>query len=76
MRSNVCPYLCKSSLKPAEHWLLQFTTTPLKTNDLDNGTGSRGDTRPQVGALLCDGTGDSRSLHFTLDVYNYPCIIC
>lgn len=33
------------------------------------------DTRPQVGALLSDGSGDGWSLHFTLVVHNYARIV-
>lgn len=33
---------------------------------LDDGTGSRGNTGPQVGAFLGNGTRDGRTLHFTL----------
>lgn len=35
---------------------------------LDDGTGVGGDTRPEVGALLGDGTGDGGTLHLALGV--------
>lgn len=34
--------------------------------NLNDGTGRRSNTGPQIGALLGNGTGDSRTLHFTL----------
>lgn len=37
---------------------------------LDDGTGVRGDTWPDVGALLSNGTSDSGTLHLTLGVDN------
>jgi len=37
---------------------------------LNDGAGVRGNTRPQVSALLSDGAGDGRSLHLTLGVDN------
>ena len=43
-------------------------TVEFRVSRLDDGTGVRGDTRPEVGALLGDGTGDGGSLHFTLRV--------
>jgi hypothetical protein len=35
---------------------------------LDDGTGVGGDTRPEVGAFLGDGTGDGGTLHLALGV--------
>lgn len=42
---------------------------------LDNGTGCGGNTRPQVGALFCDGASDGRALHFALYVDNNASVI-
>jgi hypothetical protein len=42
---------------------------------LDNGTGSGGNTGPQISTFLGDGTGDSGTLHFTLGVNNDTSVI-
>lgn len=41
-----------------------------KQTRLDDGTGVGGDTGPQVGTLLGDGSGDGGSLHLSLGVDN------
>lgn len=43
---------------------------------LDDGTGVRGDTRPEVGAFLGDGAGDGGSLHLALGVDYHTAVRC
>jgi hypothetical protein len=42
---------------------------------LDDSAGVRGDTWPQVGALLRNGPGDSRSLHLSLGVHDDTSVV-
>lgn len=43
--------------------------------DLNDGTGAGSDTGPQICALLTDGAGDGRALHFTLGVDNDTSVV-
>lgn len=52
----------------ASSWIFQKVCFGFRC--LDDGTGVGGDTGPEVGTLLGDGTGDGGTLHLTLGVDN------
>lgn len=52
----------------SNHSAASFPESSAKQTRLDDGTGVGSDTRPQVGTLLGDGSGDGGSLHLSLGV--------
>jgi len=56
-----------------DNWRTSLFLFP--SGDLDYSSRSRGDFGPQVRTLLADGSGDGRSLHFTLGVHNDTSVI-
>jgi len=50
-------------------------TCSIGTRALLNAAGVGGDTRPEIGAFLGDGTGDSRTFHLSLIIDYHPRIV-
>ena len=47
-------------------WPRKWLNLMIKKTNLNDGTGSGGDTGPQISAFLGNGASDGRALHFTL----------
>lgn len=45
------------------------------SRSLHNSAGRAGNTGPQIGALLGDGSSDGRALHLTLGIHNHASVV-